>query len=168
MANHDMTTTAKRALETFTPKLELTPVKLMKIVVDLADLAIAKGSAAAGADTFDVINIPAGTIVKSVAIRTLVPVAGAETVSSPTIILGDEDAASFQAACAVDAAANTMVFGSGAYLQAATVPYAVLGGKFYKAANHIRMTLGGTWTGATAGRFQVLVEVVEIGTGLLN
>jgi hypothetical protein len=167
MANHDMTTTAKRALETFTPKLELTPTKLMKIVVDLADLAIVKGSAAAGTDTFDIINIPAGTIVKSVAIRTLVPVDGG-SVSSPTIALGDEDAASFQAACAVDAAANTMVFGSGAYLQAATVPYAVLGGKFYSAAKHIRMTLGGTWTGATAGRFQVLVEVVEIGTGLLN
>ena len=167
MANHDMTTVAHEGEKTFKPGFKLAPCKFVHHVVDLADLAIVKGSAAAGTDTFDVLNIPAGTIVKSVAIRTLVPVAGG-SVSGATIVLGDVDAASFMAACDVTAAANTLAFGSGAYLQGATVPYAVLTGKFYSAANHLRMTLGGTWTGATAGRFEVIMEVVEIGTGLLN
>ena len=167
MSNYDFTTAANLAKESFKPKYENVPIKLMKHVVSLADLAIVKGSAAASGDTFDLMVIPAGTMVVGVAVRTLVPVAGG-SVSSPTVAIGDQSAASFQAACAVDAAANTVVAGSGAYLQAATVPYACTGGKFFSAANSVRLTLGGTWTSATAGSFQVLVEVVELGTGLLN
>ena len=163
MSNYDFTTAANRAKESFKPRSENVPIKLMKHVVSLADLAIVKGSAAASGDTFDLMVIPAGTMVVGVAVRTLVPVTTAATVA-----IGDQSAASFQAACAVDAAANTVVTGSGAYLQAATVPYACTGGKFFSTANSVRLTLGGTWTSATAGSFQVLVEVVELGTGLLN
>lgn len=164
----DFTAAASPAKMTFHPHFEISPVQMRKMVVDLADIAAVKGSAAAASDTIDVMDIPAGTLVLGVATRMLVPVAGG-SVSSPTITIGDQSAMSFaDTAIAVDAAAQTFAAGSGAYLQKATSPYNVYGGKFYATTDALQVTLGGTWTGATAGRFEVYMMVCELGTGLLN
>ena len=163
MANHDMTTVANKAKMVYHPKQ--TTDGWHKIEIDLADLNAVKGSAAAATDTFDVQGIPAGGHVTNIILRTHVPVAGG-SVSSPTVAIGDQSAASYLAATAVDSAANTTVIANGAYFQAATSPYGNTGGQFYTAANTLRITLGGTWTGATAGRFEILMKMNEFGTGL--
>jgi hypothetical protein len=165
MSNYDMTTAANLAKVSNKPTFNVSAFRLIKRVITLADLATIKASAAAGTDTFDLLPITAGMVVLSTAIRTLVPVSGG-SVSSPTIALGDQSAADFQSATAVDAAAQTYVAGSGTYLQKATDPYNLAGGKFYSAANTLRATLGGTWTAATAGSFEVYMTVADLGISL--
>jgi hypothetical protein len=137
-------------------------------VITLADLTSVKGSAPASGDDFNVMFLDQGSVVLGVYLRTMVPVAGG-SVSSPTVSLADESSstAGFLALTSVSAAANTLVAGDGVFLQAATAPYALTGGKsFMSDDDAIKMTLGGTWTGATVGTFEVIALVLNIGTSL--
>jgi len=136
-----------------------------RVTIDLADIKTCKGSAAASGDTIDILTISAWTKVKSINMIITVPVAGG-SVSGATIAVGDQSSGAFIAASDVTTTAGTCYsshitdtqLGSGSYTVTLVYPPV-----FYYTANAIQLTLGGTWTGATAGRVELLIETEELG-----
>ena len=171
-ATADLTTSANAKLIGLASgnQLHVDSTGWAKITVSLADLTTVLTAANSGtptypasADTYDIIDIPAGTLVENVIIRVMVPAAG--TISSMTTTVGDKDAASWIGATDMTAAALTTTIATGAYVQAATAPYGITGGKVYLVDNKVRLTLGGTFTGSTltAGAVEVLVKMKNLG-----
>jgi len=135
-------------------------------VVTLLSMATVKGSAPAAGDTFNLLQLDPGDIVKSIRVRIIVPVSGG-SVSGATIALADSGSGSadFLAAFDLTQAAETMATGTGDFFQLATSPYTVTGGKFYTSLDAVKATLAGTWTGATLGTFEIIAEVIKTGSG---
>jgi hypothetical protein len=156
MANYDFTTTAAQTASGYRTYTQNLDTLVRKRVFSLAELTTLKGSTLAATDTFDLLPILPGELVTGTSIRTIV----ADNGTSTTVALGDQSAASYQAATSVTATAGTVVGGSGAYLQNGSSPYNVTGGKFYTAANILRATLGGTFNAAPTGVFEVMMTVV--------
>lgn len=133
-----------------------------KHVINFADVLATKGSALAQNDTVDIVPLNPGERVIDVTARIIT----AGTASS-TVTVGDQaGAASYIASVAIDGTAGTVTGGNGAYLfsQSGTTPFAVtwVGGKYYTAANTLRMTLGATAPQAGILEFTVFIE--QLGT----
>jgi len=136
-----------------------------RITIDLADLKTIKGSAPAGSDTYDIHLLNSWTHCKVVAMVVTVAVAGG-SVSNPTIAVTDQSSNTYLAASSVSATAGTAYVGTELITQAGSPTFAVSSvspGVFYTTANAVQIALGGTWTGATAGRVEIIVEVDEFG-----
>jgi hypothetical protein len=156
MANYDATTTAAQLAATYKSyEGNLAPTARKK-VFSMADLTALKGSAPVATDTFDLLPIFPGDLV----VGTYTRVVTADGAAS-TLALGDQSAASFQAATALNSAAGTVASGNGAYIQSQT-PGLITGGKYYAAANTLRGTLAGTI--GTTGVFEVVMMVLPMGT----
>ena len=110
-------------------------------IVKIADITAEKGSAADAADVVQLFPVAKGDIILSA--RCISKVAGTATAT-----FGDGSGVDgLIAAINSAAAAGTATGTTGAYLQAATVPYAILGGKAYAAADTLDLVLGGTVKG---------------------
>jgi hypothetical protein len=139
-------------------------------VVTLASMTSVKGSAPVATDTFDLLQIDPGDFVKSIKVRVITPVSGG-TVSGASIALSDSgsDSNDFLAAFDLTQAAGTVGIGEGSYFftQSGASPYtvAITGGKFYAALDAVKATLSGTWTGAIVGTFEIIAEVIKLGSG---
>lgn len=157
MANFDATTAAAQQATSYKMYETMISPLVRKKVFSFADLAAVKGSAVASGDTYDLLPIFAGELVVGTYIRVITADG-----SASTLALGDQSAASFQAATALNATAGTVVGGSGAYLQSGTTPFAITGGKYYSAANTLRATVGGT--AGTAAVFEVVMAYLPMGT----
>ena len=130
-------------------------------VFSLAELTALKGATLVATDTFDLLPLYPGDLVTGTLVRIINPDTGG---TSTTVALGDQSAASYQAATSLTAAAGTVAAGSGAYLQSSTTPFAITGGQYYSATNSIRATLAGTFLAAPVGVFEVIAYINPIGT----
>ena len=133
-----------------------------KHVINFADVLATKGSALAQNDTVDILTINPGERIVDVTARIIT----AGTASS-TVTVGDQaGATSYIASVACDGTAGTVTGANGAYIfsQSGTAPYAVtwVGGKYYTAANTLRMTLGAT--APQAGVIEFALVVQQLGT----
>lgn len=155
MANYDYTLgTAGSGLY---KQVEKNAHVVRKHVVNFADVLATKGSALVATDTVDVMTLFPGEFLVGAYSRVIT----AGTAGS-TVTVGDQaSAAGFIASVAVDAAASTVLSGSGALLQSGLTPFSILG-KFYSAANTVRLTLGAT--APQAGVVEITVDVVQLGT----
>lgn len=160
MANYDYTLgTAGSALY---KTVEKNAYFARKHVISFADVLATKGSTLAQNDTVDVLTINPGERVVDVTARVIT----AGTTSS-TVTVGDQaGATSYITSVACDGTAGTVTGADGAYIfsQAGTVPYAVtwVGGKYYTAANTVRLTLGATAPQAGVIEFTAFIE--QLGT----
>ena len=110
-------------------------------IVKIADIKAKKGSDAAAGDVVQLFNVAKGDIILNA--RCISKVAGTVTAA-----FGDgSDADGLIAAIDSSATAGTATGTTGAYLQAGTAPYAILGGKAYAAADTLDLALGGTVKG---------------------
>lgn len=129
-----------------------------KHVINFADVLATKGSALAQNDTVDALAVYAGERVKEVYVRAIT----AGTASS-TFTVGDQAGATgFITSVAADAAAGTVTTAYGTYVQAGSTTYLTTGGKYYSAANTIRLTLGAT--APQAGVVEVVAYIDATGT----
>lgn len=157
MANYDATTAAAQQATSYKMYETMISPLVRKKVFSFADLATLKGSAVASGDTYDLLPIFAGELVTSAIVRVITPDGSASTVT-----LGDQSAASFSTAVALNAAAGTVVAAPGTYLQATASTYQITGGKYYSTANTLRATIGGTV--GTAAVFEVVMSYLPLGT----
>ena len=119
-------------------------------IVKIADITAKKGSAAAAADVVPLFSVVKGDIILSA--RCFSKVKGTVTAT-----FGDgSDVDGLIAAIDSAATAGTATGTTGAYLQAGTSPYAILGGKAYAAADTLDLVLGGTVAGT-----EELIIVIE-------
>ena len=119
-------------------------------VVKMADITAKKGSAAAASDVVQLFSVAKGDIILSA--RCISKVKGTVTAT-----FGDgSDVDGLIAAIDSSANAGTATGTTGAYLQAGTAPYAILGGKAYAAADTLDLVLGGTVAGT-----EELIIVIE-------
>ncbi len=137
-----------------------------KHVINFADVLATKGSALAQNDTVDIVPLNIGERVVDVTARIIT----AGTTSS-TVTVGDQaGATSYLTTLAVDGTAGTVSGANGAYIftQSGTTPFAVtwVGGKYYAAANTLRMTLGATAPQAGVVEFTVFIEQVGSDTAI--
>ena len=133
-----------------------------KHVINFADVLATKGSALAAGDTVDVLALFPGERVVDVTARVITAATAASTVT-----VGDQaNATSYITSVACDGAAGTLTGGNGAnfFTQSGVTPFAVtwVGGKFYTAANTIRITLGAT--APQAGVIEFCAYIEEVGT----
>ncbi len=133
-----------------------------KHVINFADVLATKGSALAQNDTVDILTLNPGERIVDVTSRIITAGTG-----SSTVTVGDQaGAASYISSVACDGTAGTVTGANGAYIftQSGTTPFAItwLGGKYYTAANTLRMTLGATAPQAGVIEFTIFVE--ELGT----
>lgn len=125
-------------------------------VVDFAEAATVKGSALAQNDTIDILDLSAGELVQDVFIRTM-----AAGTAGATVQVGDASSATgYVASVAVDATANTMTQGTGAYLVNGTTHIA---GTLYTSAGVLRLTVNSS-TAPAAGRIEVFTQKTYVGT----
>lgn len=132
-------------------------------VIDFAEANTAKGSTLAQNDTIDAVKIPAGSFVKDVIVRMLVPSA-----ASTTMQVGDSTAATnYISSVALDAAANTVSAASGTAILTLTAGATVSsysGGVYYAAADAVRLALNSS-SAATTGKVEVSAFIIPLGTG---
>lgn len=133
-------------------------------VIDFAEVNTAKGSTLAQNDTIDAVKIPAGSFVKDVIVRMLVPCA----VASTTMQVGDSNVATgYIASVALDAAANTVAAASGTAiltLSAGSTVTTYSGGVYYATADAVRLKLNSS-SAATTGKVEVSAFIIPLGTG---
>ena len=121
-------------------------------IVKMADITAEKGSAAAAADVVQLFSVAKGDIILNA--RCISKVAGTVTAT-----FGDgSDVDGLIASIDSAATAGTATGTAGAYLQAGTSPYAILGGKAYAAADTLDLVLGGT----VAGTEQLIVVIERL------
>ena len=121
-------------------------------IVKMADVTAEKGSAAAAADVVQLFPVAKGDIILNA--RCISKVAGTVTAT-----FGDgSDVDGLIAAIDSAATAGTATGTTGAYLQAGTAPYAILGGKAYAAADTLDLVLGGT----VAGTEELLIVIEKL------
>jgi hypothetical protein len=129
------------------------PVKTVSAVYSAADATIAKGAAVANDDIFNLIDIPAGALVLSVAHKVVTQAGGACTYS-----IGDSGSVNNFVVVATgngNAATNTQSFDAVATLATNGV------GKFYAAADYIKIQMK---TGAALTPTVIKVSVTYIQT----
>ena len=123
-------------------------------IVKMADITAEKGSAAAAADVVPLFSVVKGDMILSA--RCFSKVAGTVTAT-----FGDgSDVDGLIAAIDSSATAGTATGTTGAYLQAGTAPYAILGGKAYAAADTLDLVLGGTVAGTE--ELIIIIERVSV------
>ena len=121
-------------------------------IVKMADVTAEKGSAADAADVVQLFPVAKGDIILSA--RCISKVAGTVTAT-----FGDgSDVDGLIAAIDSAATAGTATGTVGAYLQAGTAPYAILGGKAYAAADTLDLVLGGT----VAGNEELIIVIERL------
>lgn len=133
-----------------------------KHVINFVDVLATKGSPLVATDTVDILGLFPGERLVDVTARVITV-----GTASSTVTVGDQaGAASYIASVACDGTVGTITGGNGAYLftQSGTTPFAVtwVGGKYYTAANTLRMTLGATAPQAGVIEFTAYIE--QIGT----
>ena len=130
---------------------------LRKHVINFADAVTVKGSPLAAGDTIDILSLNVGEFVDFCSSRVIT----AGTAASTATVGDQSSAAGLIASVACDAVTGTLVPGSGALLQNGLTPFNILG-KYYTAANTVRLTLGAT--PPQTGVIEFVVGVIQIYT----
>lgn len=138
----------------------VTPYKIRRRLVDIAEFLAKKGSALAENDVLLAMPIEAGELVKNV--TCIMVTAG--TASSTATVGDGTDPDGWIKSVTCDSAANVTFNSDGAYVftQATTTekPVTWVGGKYYAAADTIDLKLGST--PPQAGQILLLAEVASV------
>lgn len=133
----------------------LTKPEVMTYHVKVADIATAKGSAAAAADVVQIMDVKKGDIILSA--RCVSIHAGTATATFGH----DGDVDGLIVGIDTSATANTVTGSIGALLQGlAAVPYSTIGGHFITADNTLDIVLGGTVD--QTEEFMIIVEMIPL------